>query len=109
MKIINLFGRYLDSSNLHKRFKRILKSNNIKDRKFHDLRHTYATRLFELGEDPKTVQTLLGHSNISITLDTYTHVLDSMKERAGQKFILDKTKTSQTYHLQGFNGTPNRI
>jgi len=48
-------------------------------------RHTFATRLFELGEEPKTVQELLGHANISITLDTYTHVLDSMKKKASQK------------------------
>lgn len=81
----NMYGRYLDSSNVRKKFKKVLRDNNIEDRKFHDLRHTYATRLFELGEDPKTVQSLLGHSNISITLDTYTHVLDSMKENAATK------------------------
>jgi integrase len=80
-----MFGRYLDCSNVRKRFKRILVANGMQDKKFHDLRHTYATRLFELKEDPKTVQSLLGHSNISITLDTYTHVLDSMKERAASK------------------------
>ncbi len=81
----NMFGRYLDSSNIRKRFKKVLSDNDMIDKKFHDLRHTYATRLFELGEDPKTVQSLLGHSNISITLDTYTHVLDSMKEKAASK------------------------
>ncbi|WAG59730.1 hypothetical protein LL037_03065 [Clostridium estertheticum] len=36
--------------------------------------------MFELDEDPKTVQVLLGHASISITLDTYTHVLDSKEE-----------------------------
>lgn len=81
----NKFGKYLDSSNVRKKFKKILMDNKIRIRKFHDLRHTYATRLFELGENPKTVQMLLGHSNISITLDTYTHVLDSMKEKAVSK------------------------
>lgn len=81
----NCFGRYLDSGNILKKFKKILKENDIPVRKFHDLRHTYATRLFELGEDPKTVQVLLGHSNISITLDTYTHVLDSLKDNAISK------------------------
>lgn len=81
----NEFGRHLDSSNVRKQLKKILSTNGIKDRKFHDLRHTYATRLFELGEEPKTVQSLLGHSNISITLDTYTHVLDSLKKRAASK------------------------
>mgnify|MGYP002793503449 FL=1 len=81
----NCFGRYLDSGNVLKKFKKILKENDIPIRKFHDLRHTYATRLFELGEDPKTVQVLLGHSNISITLDTYTHVLDNLKDNAISK------------------------
>jgi integrase len=47
--------------------------------------YTYATRLFELGENPKTVQKLLGHSSLAITLDTYTHVLDAMKEQAVSK------------------------
>ena len=54
-------------------------------RRFHDLRHTYATRLFELDENPKTVQTLLGHSNIGTTLNTYTHVLDKSKSKTVSK------------------------
>ena len=76
------FGKYILRRDLLYIYKKILKENGIKSRKFHDLRHTYATRLFELGENPKTVQELLGHGSLSITLDTYTHVLDSMKGRA---------------------------
>lgn len=88
------FGKYLDSVNIRKRSNKIIntvnsnekdKSKIIKPRKFHDLRHTYATRLFELGEVPKTVQQLLGHSDISLTLDTYTHVLESVKVMAASK------------------------
>jgi integrase len=41
--------------------------------RLHDLRHTFATLLFAANEHPKTVQELLGHSTISVTLDTYTH------------------------------------
>lgn len=78
-------GNYLSSFFVRKKFKEILVQNNLKDRKFHDLRHTYATRLFELGESPKTVQELLGHSNISTTMNIYTHVMDSMKEKATSK------------------------
>ncbi|MFA9397229.1 MAG: tyrosine-type recombinase/integrase [Clostridiaceae bacterium] len=81
----NTLGKYLDSSNVLKDFKKITNKLDLQDKKFHDLRHTFATRLFELGEEPKTVQILLGHSNISITLDTYTHVLDSMKKKAISK------------------------
>lgn len=79
------FGEYLPRRDLLDIYKKALKDNGIKSRKFHDLRHTYATRLFELGETPKTVQELLGHGNLSITLDTYTHVLDSMKGKAISK------------------------
>lgn len=43
------------------------------------------TRLFELEEVPKTVQQLLGHSDISITLDSYTHVLEDIKVIAASK------------------------
>ncbi|WP_026888039.1 tyrosine-type recombinase/integrase [Clostridium beijerinckii] len=89
-----IYGKYFDSSNIRKRLNKIIDNINaaetdktkiIKHRKFHDLRHTYATRLFELGEVPKTVQKLLGHSDVSLTLDTYTHVLKDMEVMAASK------------------------
>jgi integrase len=89
-----MYGKYFDSSNIRKRMNKIIDNINaaendktkiIKHRKFHDLRHTYATRLFELGEVPKTVQKLLGHSDVSLTLDTYTHVLKDMEVMAASK------------------------
>jgi len=46
--------------------------------RLHDLRHTCATLLLNAGQHPKFVQELLGHTNISITLDTYSHVLPGM-------------------------------
>ena len=42
----------------------------------HVLRHTFATRCFEVGIEAKTVQKYLGHSSVAITLDIYTHVTD---------------------------------
>jgi len=46
--------------------------------RLHDLRHTCATLLLIKGVHPKYVQELLGHANISITLDTYSHVIPGM-------------------------------
>ena len=50
--------------------------------RFHDLRHTHATQLLKQGVHPKIVSERLGHSNIAITLDTYSHVLPGMQEEA---------------------------
>ncbi len=49
---------------------------------FHGLRHTTATLLLGKGVHPKIVQELLGHANVSITLDTYSHVLPGMGDAA---------------------------
>lgn len=78
-------GNYLSESNVRKSFKRVLKKCNLNDFRFHDLRHTFATRLFENGIPPKTVQSLLGHSNISTTLNIYTHVMKDTKDKAIDK------------------------
>jgi len=50
--------------------------------RFHDLRHTVATFMFSNGEHPKIVQEILNHAQITLTLDTYCHVLPSMQEGA---------------------------
>lgn len=50
--------------------------------RFHDLRHSHATQLLKQGIHPKIVSERLGHSNIGITLDTYSHVLPGMQEDA---------------------------
>ena len=50
--------------------------------RFHDLRHTHATMLAEAGAHPRAVQERLGHSTISVTLGTYSHVMPSMRDAA---------------------------
>lgn len=75
-------GNYLSGGNVRKKFKDILNICNLPDFRIHDLRHTFATRLFEKGIAPKTVQTLLGHTDIQTTLNIYTHVMDNTKNEA---------------------------
>ena len=53
----------------------------------HTLRHTFATRAFEHGMMPKTVQEILGHSNLSITMDLYTHVTNDTKIKEMKKIV----------------------
>ena len=69
-------------------FKRMIKKAQIKDTNFHALRHTFATRALELNLPIKVVSQIMGHANIQITLDTYTHVStdymrEAMNEMAG--------------------------
>ena len=54
--------------------------------RLHDLRHTHATLLLLAGTHPKVVQERLGHSSIAITLDTYSHVLPGLQEKAALAF-----------------------
>lgn len=52
----------------------------------HTLRHTFATRAIEQGMQPKVLQTILGHSTLAITMDTYVHITDDEKENEMKKF-----------------------
>jgi integrase len=53
--------------------------------RLHDARHTYATWLLEQGVSPKTVQTMLGHGSIAVTLDIYSHVSLDLEKQAAAK------------------------
>ena len=66
----------------YRKAKRFLKNLNLPNITFHDLRHTFATHAIASGVDAKTLSTILGHTNPSFTLDTYTHVTTDMQQRA---------------------------
>jgi integrase len=53
--------------------------------RFHDLRHTHATLLLQANVHPKVIQERLGHSNIMVTMNTYSHVLPNMQDEAAAK------------------------
>ena len=50
--------------------------------RLHDLRHTHATIALQQGVHPKVVQERLGHRSITVTLDTYSHVIPTLQERS---------------------------
>ena len=81
----NNFGHPIDDKKPARNLKGILSKLDIEPIKFHALRHTYATRLFEANVPPKTVQILMGHYDISITMDIYTHVMEDTKLEAVEK------------------------
>lgn len=62
-----------ETGSLQKHFKLVLKNAGIRDINFHALRHTFATRCVEKGFDVKSLSMILGHSDVSITLNTYVH------------------------------------
>jgi len=75
-------GTPLDPINLTKTFKRLLRVAGLPSIRFHDLRHTAATFLLAQGVDARTIMETLGHSQISLTLNTYSHVLPSLQRDA---------------------------
>ncbi len=68
--------------NLFRVLSNILKDNNINHGSLHTLRHTFSTNLFKNGVDIKVISELLGHSDISITYNIYTHVIKEQKKKA---------------------------
>ncbi|WP_026486710.1 tyrosine-type recombinase/integrase [Caldanaerobius polysaccharolyticus] len=78
-------GNPIDARNLLRAYERLLKKAGVPYRKFHALRHTYATKLFQRGVPLKTVQMLLGHSDISVTANIYVHVMQEQKIDAAEE------------------------
>ena len=76
----NAQGFYFSSSTLKKVFRRFLESIGLPHMRFHDLRHSAATILLAMKVHTKVVQEILGHSQITMTLDAYSHALPSMQE-----------------------------
>ncbi len=82
----DLHGGYFNPRYLGKLFDKVLAEADLPHMRFHDLRHSAATLLLSMGVHVKVVQEILGHSNITMTADTYSHVLPSMQEDAMGKW-----------------------
>ena len=79
-------GNPISPRNVLRHFKTVIEQTGLPEIRFHDLRHTHATLLLAAGVHPKVVQERLGHSQISLTLDTYSHVIPSLQTEAAEQF-----------------------
>jgi len=79
-------GTPFDPSTITHAFKKIVHKAGLPEVRLHDLRHTHASLMLKAGVHPKIVSERLGHSNISITLDTYSHVLPGLQAAAAKRF-----------------------
>ena len=78
-------GNRVTPQALYRAFKLVVTELNMKDVRFHDLRHSYAVVSLKSGDDVKTVQENLGHATASFTLDTYGHVTEKMKKDSADR------------------------
>lgn len=78
----NAAGNYHNPANLNRRvFQPLIEKAGIKKIRFHDLRHTYTSLLIAENKQPSYIQSQLGHSTINMTMDTYGHILPTVREQ----------------------------
>ena len=78
-------GTALDGTAVTKEFHRVLDRAGLPQRRFHDLRHSCATLLLVQGVSPRVVMDVLGHSQIGLTMNTYSHVIPDMQRDAARR------------------------
>lgn len=78
-------NKYVEPRTMQHRFKAIAERCGIRDAHFHTLRHTFATRCIEVGFDVKSLSEILGHANVSITLNRYVHPSMELKQKNMEK------------------------
>ena len=78
-------GAPLHPERVYQAFKRALRRHALPDIPLHGLRHTWATIALERGVHPRVVQERLGHANIAVTLQTYSHVMPTMHDEAAER------------------------
>jgi len=78
-------GNPLDGSAISKQFHRVLERAGLPQRRFHDLRHSCATLLLVQGVSPRVVMDVLGHSQIGLTMNTYSHVIPELRREAADR------------------------
>ena len=84
--VFNVLGKPLRPNTVSRAWAILAKKAGVKVIRLHEARHTHASLMLRQGIHPKIVQERLGHSSISITLDTYSHVAPGLQEAAALKF-----------------------
>ena len=79
-------GRPLDPSTVTHAFLKVTRRAQLEGLRLHDLRHSYASLMLAAGVNIKAISQSMGHANIGITLDTYSHLLPSMGKTAAERF-----------------------
>lgn len=84
--ICTKLGTPINPRNLLREFYKLMKKAKVPKIRFHDLRHTVATLMLTQNINPKIVKEILGHSDIRVTLDTYSHVLPSVHKETAKQY-----------------------
>jgi integrase len=88
-------GKPIEQNYLRRVFKRILKNAGIREMRFHDIRHTFASLLLSMKQNQFYVKEKLGHSSIQTTVDIYGHITPGSNRGAVNQ--LDSTQPSAAY------------
>ena len=83
---LNRKGTPTKNSTYDAHLNKLTEKAGIANFSMHTLRHTFATRCIEAGMRPKTLQNILGHSSINITMNLYVHVTDEASKEEMDKF-----------------------
>lgn len=84
--ICTKIGTPINPRNLLRTFYSLMKKADVPKIRFHDLRHTVARLMLSRNINPKVVKEILGHSDIRVTLDTYSHVLPSVHKETAKQY-----------------------
>jgi len=87
MVFVDQKGMLIKPARVTERFYSIIRKNNLKKVRFHDLRHSVASLLVAKGVDMKRIQHWLGHANYSTTADIYSHVSTGIHEETASVVV----------------------